>query len=277
MSQDNTQNTQERGNTKTLSKQLRKVSFTLNNWTDEEIHKIVCIFEKIECLYIMGKEIAPTTGTPHIQGYIEFKKQKTWNAISKMLPRAHLEKTIGTREENLVYCMKSDKTPITNFKKLPIDRKQKLLEKWYRDTIWRKWQAELLDILSKPADSRTIHWFWEPNGNSGKSYLAKYLYLSRPCIIAEGKANDIFNGLLTHFEEFPDDVETELVIIVDVPRSSIGYLNYGALEKIKNGLIYSGKYEGGTCVFEHPHLIVFANEAPSQYEWSKDRIIEHEI
>lgn len=44
--------------------------FTLNNYTDEEIRRL----ESLECeRLVVGKEVAPTTGTPHLQGYIRFK------------------------------------------------------------------------------------------------------------------------------------------------------------------------------------------------------------
>jgi hypothetical protein len=48
-------------------------------------------------------------------------------------------------------------------------------------------------------------------------------------------------------------------------------VNYGAIEQIKNGLLFSGKYEGGQCVFNQPHVIVFANAEPKEEQMSMDR------
>ena len=48
-------------------------------------------------------------------------------------------------------------------------------------------------------------------------------------------------------------------------------MNYGVLEKLKDGLLYSGKYEGGVCVLDNLHVICFANEAPLAGVVSSDR------
>lgn len=61
------------------------------------------------------------------------------------------------------------------------------------------------------------------------------------------------------------------LIVVDCPRSQQDYINYGAIEQIKNGLIFSGKYEGTQLVFNSPHVIVFANEPPDYSKMSMDR------
>ena len=43
------------------------------------------------------------------------------------------------------------------------------------------------------------------------------------------------------------------------------------MEEIKDGLIYSGKYEGGFANIEHPHVIVVSNFAPELSKLSEDR------
>lgn len=50
--------------------------FTLNNYTLKEYEAL----QNQECRYLlMGKEIAPTTGTPHIQGYIQLNKNNDYH------------------------------------------------------------------------------------------------------------------------------------------------------------------------------------------------------
>ena len=61
------------------------------------------------------------------------------------------------------------------------------------------------------------------------------------------------------------------IILLDIPRASKDFINYGAIEQLKNGCLYSGKYEGGDCIFPHPHVICFANEEPDKDMMSKDR------
>ena len=42
--------------------------FTLNNYTDEDVGRLCCLPPPYCCLF--GKEVAPTTGTKHLQGML---------------------------------------------------------------------------------------------------------------------------------------------------------------------------------------------------------------
>lgn len=58
---------------------------------------------------VFQTEICPKTGAPHIQGYIEFKKAKTFASVKNLIGRAaHLEYRKGTRKEARDYCKKAD-------------------------------------------------------------------------------------------------------------------------------------------------------------------------
>lgn len=78
--------------------------FTINNYTDEHIKTV----RELDAEYIVfGREIAPTTGTPHLQCFAYFKSQRTFQSMKKTLPEgAHIEKANGTPEHNREYCMK---------------------------------------------------------------------------------------------------------------------------------------------------------------------------
>ena len=52
------------------------------------------------------------------------------------------------------------------------------------------WQRKALDIYNGEADSRKIHWFWEPEGNQGKTAFAKHICLKGEAIYVNGKAAD---------------------------------------------------------------------------------------
>ena len=60
-------------------------------------------------------------------------------------------------------------------------------------------------------------------------------------------------------------------MIITVPRTAAGYVSYSAIEEIKDGMIYSGKYEGGFANIEHPHVIILANFEPEREKLSSDR------
>lgn len=83
----------------------RRWCFTINNptdddypeaWTNETIKIMVCQME-------LGE-----TGTLHLQGYIEMKQPARMAALKKLLPRAHLEKAKGSKEECIRYCLKEE-------------------------------------------------------------------------------------------------------------------------------------------------------------------------
>lgn len=79
-------------------------SFTVQNWNDDDIKKI----QEIECDYLTyGKEVAPTTGQHHLQGFIYWKNKKAFSTVKKKLPEgAHLEKSRASAITNIKYCQK---------------------------------------------------------------------------------------------------------------------------------------------------------------------------
>lgn len=87
-------------------KRHRNYCFTLNNYTkeDTDMLKGSLLFTYI----IFGEEIAPTTGTPHLQGYFEMAEAKTISAlVKKWLPKGiHLEPAKGSKNQNKEYCSK---------------------------------------------------------------------------------------------------------------------------------------------------------------------------
>lgn len=250
------------GNTISPSSSLRRVVFTLNNYTQDELTTLLQDLGKHQ--YIIGKEVGES-GTPHLQGYIEFATPVKFRTIKKILPRAHLEKAKGNKQQNIDYCSK-DGNFVSSF---PLPRKQRILQNEYANVQWKQWQQDIINLVESKPDSRSINWFYEPTGHVGKSFLCKYLCLKYDCILADGKKDNVLNQVKTFIDENPDKDPT--VILLDVPRVSQDYINYGVIEQLKNGCVYSGKYEGGQLLFEHPHVIVFANEPPETTKMSRDR------
>jgi len=57
------------------------------------------------CYMIIGNEVGEE-GTPHLQGYVCFNKKYRFNAVKRMMPRAHLEVMRGTPDQAASYCEK---------------------------------------------------------------------------------------------------------------------------------------------------------------------------
>ena len=129
---------------------------------------------------------------------------------------------------------------------------------------------KILKLLEETPDDRTINWYWEETGNVGKSSLVKHIYLKYKdeVAIANGKGNDVRNQINNHVNLAKNNIK---IAILDISRTSEEFVSYEVIEQIKNGLMYSGKYEGGVCCFNSPHVIVFANFGPKTESLSEDR------
>lgn len=82
-------------------------NYTWNNYTPDDV---VFLKQLVGVSYhVLGYENAPTTGTPHVQGFITFKQTKSRTFVVKLLPQCFVEKT-RNRVAMETYCKKS-----TNF------------------------------------------------------------------------------------------------------------------------------------------------------------------
>lgn len=129
------------------------------------------------------------------------------------------------------------------------------------------WQQRVLDVISGPVDPRAIYWVYDGVGNHGKTYLATYLTDSKGAFYSNGgKATDITYAYTG-----------QPICIFDYVRDSAEYVNYGVIEQLKNGILFSPKYESGLKRFAIPHVFVFANFRPASDKFSADRLVVFEL
>lgn len=83
----------------------RDFVFTVNNYTDADFIHLAAIAGTAEYL-IYGHEIAPQTGTPHLQGYVYFKNARTASAAKKIFAPNWTEFAKGDATQNTTYCSK---------------------------------------------------------------------------------------------------------------------------------------------------------------------------
>lgn len=250
----------------------RKYCFTLNNYTPQNIIDIkLWMTKKTGCKFVFGEEVGEQSGTPHLQGFVQFKNQVRWSTLKKLMPRAHIEAARGSMKENYDYCSKDGRIH-TN---LPKSVHQMVLELEYDNdkVCWMGWQKKILEITQGSSNDRKIHWYYDRYGAIGKTYLCKYLCLKYDAILVNGKRNDVFNQVANYLEINQESEKYPKLILVDIPRSCIGYVNYGTLEALKNGCLFSGKYQSTICLFPRPHVICFANTEPDISQLSGDRWI----
>lgn len=93
--------------------------FTLNNYSEDDLKQVDDLAAVCKWL-IFGKEVAPTTGTPHLQGAFVLVKQMRLRAVSRMLRRASLRVMRGTPQQCKVYCSKDG--DVTEHGVCPVDK-----------------------------------------------------------------------------------------------------------------------------------------------------------
>lgn len=83
---------------------VRAYCFTWNNYPEDAFEKL----RSLDTIYILAtKEVAPETGTPHLQGYCYFPNGKTITAVTRLLPGCHITQARGTAAQNYQYCTKT--------------------------------------------------------------------------------------------------------------------------------------------------------------------------
>jgi len=88
-------------------KYVSNICFTINNYTQTNIDQLLTF----KCRYIIfAKEIAPTTGTPHLQGYCEFHHSKELDYVRRLGIFGHCDPVISSQEDAINYIKDPQKT-----------------------------------------------------------------------------------------------------------------------------------------------------------------------
>ena len=93
----------------------RSWCFTINNYSESEWELVNGGLDGVIVYLVASQEIAPTTGTPHIQGYVRFPSAKSL-ANCKVLfgDRASFRVAKGTADQNRIYVFKLGKGQTAN-------------------------------------------------------------------------------------------------------------------------------------------------------------------
>lgn len=260
----------EEGNTSPPQKKKRvtaSLRWCFTFFTNEAIQTVMAPLAPWLQGWVVGVEVCPSTGRRHLQGYIKMKSKgrPMEGATGAALPGAHWEKAKGTDAANFTYCTKEGQWEVFG----QIDRPRAAVRVVATDDLY-VWQRKIWDLIHTQADDRTIHWFWEPTGAVGKSALVKKICVEVPgSLVVAGKAADMKHAIAATMKE--SESWTPEVIMFDVPRTQMQYVSYTGMEEIKNGTIFSSKYESGQCLFNPPHMLVFSNSPPDLSAMSADR------
>jgi len=279
--------------------------FTLNNYEDGDVARLLALETEGSVAYcIFGREIGES-GTPHLQGFIQFSSRKTRTAALALVGQAHFS-VCRFVQKSIDYCKKEgnfsevgtpptssagQRTDLDAFKEDVVQGNVDLkslrelhsevlarFPRFCQDYVFdhipkrvlpdhplRPWQQILFEDLQKDPDARKVTFLVDTDGNSGKTWFSHWFV---------GKnvrpAQVLLPGKKADMAHTLDC--TSEVIFIDAPRSKQGdYLQYDFLEEVKNGYVFCSKYESRLKHMPPCHVVVSMNEEPDLTKLSIDR------
>jgi len=244
--------------------------FTLNNYSEAEFEAI----QLFECRYLcVGKETCPSSGTLHLQGYVEFDEAKSFSKVQKMLfKKAHIEPRMGTPKAASDYCKKEKNF----FEKgdLPKQGKRSDLEavveaiksgmnmKEIRDTFciqWIKYEKGIRSLYEGLQEDRyerpTCVWLFG-KGGVGKSFYPKNIH---------GVDNVFIKDEAKWWGKYDHE---EAILIDDFDPAEWSYRRFLRL-------LDEGKYEGetkGGHITINSKFIYVSCEYPPEHYWQDNKL-----
>lgn len=288
--------------------QARNWCFTLNNYGDEDVNRLSHLVETNSHVkyIIFGRETA-STGTKHLQGFITFSIAKRLSNVKKIIgknPHVEIARNI---QASIQYCKKENdfeefgitsgggqgkRNDVEAFKdavkggmlslreirdqhsdiyaRYPRFCLEFIDDHYPRPSVEQfplyPWQLSLKEKLEGPADRRKVIFVVDLIGNSGKSwfahYMTKLLGEDKCQVLLPGRKADMAYALRMGIS----------VLFLDAPRSKQGeFIQYDFLEDMKNGYVFSTKYQSRTTYFDPVHVVVNMNEEPDYTKLSIDR------
>jgi len=271
--------------------------FTLNNYTDKQVAWCT-LYSTLDHVTRMtvSREVGES-GTPHLQGCITWRSNKTLVACKKLL-KAHWTKADSPGEAH-AYPVKADsdvfvqvnnkgkgsgeRTDMEEMKKeiIACNSLQEVMKvpgvarvRSWAKALWasrpqegvsieefRPWQHKLYLEMLEDADDRKIIWYYDQKGGSGKTTMAMHMVTMGGFYCDNGKTADVVYAYAN-----------QRIIVVDIARSTKGRVNYEVIEMLKDGMMFSSKYESHTKIRNEPaHLVVMSNFLPDKSKMSMDR------
>jgi len=119
----------------------------------------------------------------------------------------------------------------------------------------RQWQTDFETKLYEEPSDRLVYAIVGA-GNDGKTWFAKYIYNKFPNvqIFQVSKAADMAFALSASVR----------YLFINVPYDSTDLIDYGFLEQVKDGIVFSGKFCSASKILEAiPHVVLLMNREPS--------------
>jgi hypothetical protein len=252
------------------------------------------------------------SGTPHLQGYIEFTSRRTLSSAKSYpgLERAHLEIRRGSKTDAITYCVKDDGRldGPWRFGDLESDSGKRNDLKQVADVVrdgasyddvfegypqivakYPRYVEQLFErrrILELPPLQTFVPrdgWqseLFESLAETPSERQVFWFYdatggTGKSYFAAQYPGSYIITG--GKMADIYYAYRFERVVFFDWPRDAEDRVPYSAIESFKNGYFLSTKYEVKRVRFERPHVVVFSNFMPDTTKLSLDRWIINTI
>lgn len=291
----------------------RNFVFTFNNWQDHpkrEARFHDFNFDENVRYVAFSYEVAPTTGTPHLQGVAVLWEPRLEEWVWQEFPAGiYWKNMLGTFTQASDYCGKNG-NQIFEFGDRPMQGKRTDINIFQRELESGKSfeqvarQENFVATAAKFQKFFTTYAGWVERDREDRELREEYAtFVPRPW---QARVLDIIAGGViprkihwmwdprgdvgkSYFAGYLDAVHgafvggfdkkadiayaynKQRIVVFDFPRGTDFTSMYPILEDLKNGRISSPKYESKTKRFPIPHVFVFANDAPDQRRMSSDR------
>lgn len=132
------------------------------------------------------------------------------------------------------------------------------------------WQQSIMSRLATEPDDRTIIWVTDTQGGKGKSRLTTHLVKDHGALCPTGNLRDMTYAFC---------MNPTRIVCFDITRAAADSSShlYSQAEMLKNGRVFSAKYESHQSTFKPPHVIFFSNQTWDTTKFSLDRVIEYDL
>jgi len=241
----------------------RSICWTLNNYKQSDVESLR--FYASQCAYLVfGYEIAPTTLTPHLQGFVAWENPRSIDKFMTVFitKGVHVERTRGTAKQASDYCKEDGK--FEEFGTMP---HQGSRTDWHAAITQLKNGAAITDVIEEQPHllpcQRALREF--------KTMLLKPLHRDVNVIVLIGGAGtgktryayDKYPDLYSKPRgEWWDGYTGQKTILLD---DYYGYLPYCELLRVLDRYPYQVPVKGGYVFAQWDTIVITSNESPERW------------
>lgn len=247
------------GNTKRPSA-AKKWCFTHNNYVDGSVKSTEMALAPLAPKFVFQEEVGES-GTPHLQGVVEFSK-KCRPMESGILPSTVHWEVCRSWAHSVAYCSDPDKrAPDGALVMVGVPPPCPYDWRVRADALAPWAQTAAAAYATWPAlGDRMVHWYWSTEANTGKSNLLRFLIDAHGALLMGGRMGDIAKAMEPRVRsgEFPH------CVVFNLCRACGNTVSYSGLEALKDGMLFSWKNDSVALRFPAPHVVVVANLPPRE-------------